>query len=152
VTCSDCITYHRGPYVEGTISGWLDGQEGLEFKTLEDANSIIKKHIVDKPLHRPKVSKPVTEYMVRTDKYMVRYRGTHGLHVYSVNGYHIASDKCAYGCKTCGAIFQSKGAFNHRMFPVEVQKVRRLPIITPQGGWKHSWSKKYGKDMCMRRP
>lgn len=36
--------------------------------------------------------------------------------VVSVDGFKIASDKCAYECKNCGAIFQSKNELYRSIF------------------------------------
>jgi hypothetical protein len=92
-------------------------------KTKEEAHAVAKKHIVDKPLHNPKVAPPVTEYLIHNEKYMVRYRtnGFNGIHVYSVNGNHIGGNKCAFACKHCGAIFRSKGICGHTTFPTNEQ-------------------------------
>lgn len=39
--------------------------------------------------------------------------------VTSVDGFSIASDKHAYKCKRCGAIFQSKNIYTRGIFPTD---------------------------------
>jgi hypothetical protein len=121
--CRECVTYHSptnaggGMVVSGVSTGLMDGKE-QEFKTVKDAQAAIDEHKANNPLHEPKLSgqSPVIEYLTHTDKHMIRYRTSARaanpdddfVHVYSVNGYHIASDKCAYECKLCNAIYESK--------------------------------------------
>ncbi len=89
---------------------------------LEDAQAAVELHRSKNPLHNPHVAtKPIVEYLIHTDKYMIRYRQTSAaedrIRIHSVNGHTIASDKCAYICQLCGAIYQSKEYPNHSFFP-----------------------------------
>lgn len=101
------------------IQGRMDGKE-QEFNTEELAQLAIDEHKSNKPLHNPEILLPIIEYLIHNDKQMVRYRrGEYDnptIHVHTVDGFHISSDKCAYECDKCGAIYQSKGEFGHTIF------------------------------------
>jgi hypothetical protein len=123
VICPDCISYiapaGSGKIVTSAIiQGRMDGKE-QEFNTKELAQLTIDEHKSNKPLHNPEISLPMIEYLIHNDKHMVRYRrGEYDdliIHVHTVDGFHISSDKCAYECNKCGAIYQSKGE-GHTMF------------------------------------
>lgn len=124
VGCRDCIAYtetNSGPIKGGVeVRGRMDGRE-YEFKSLEAAQAEIDLHRKNKPLHNPYVSsKPIMEYLIHMDKYMMRYRqtdtGEDTIRIHSVNGHTIAPDKCAYICQLCGAIYQSKDYNGYTLF------------------------------------
>ena len=118
VVCGDCITYIGTQSMTGIVSGWMDGKEYQEFYKLEHAEATIRLHRDKKPLHNPRILPAVTEYLTHDDKYILRY-GAKNDHVkiHSVNGFHITSDKCAFACKKCGAIYTSKGLYRSELFP-----------------------------------
>jgi hypothetical protein len=129
IGCSDCISYKSEPGYQATISGLINGEE-QEFNTLDKANAAITLHAKEKPLHKPYLHKPVIEYIVSDMNHMIRYRGGDGKefdhsHVYSVDGFKIASDKHAYECMECGAIYQSKDARDRTVFPTDDPRCSR---------------------------
>jgi biotin synthase-related radical SAM superfamily protein len=96
----------------------MDGKD-YEFKSLQEAQAAVKLHQNNNPLHNPYVAaKPVVEYLVHNDKHMIRYReeSEDRIRIHSVNGHAISSDKCAYECQLCGAIYESKEYPNHSFF------------------------------------
>ena len=124
VGCKECVTYNHGNN-NGNISwncittGLMDGKDE-EFRSLQDAQATVDLHRTNNPLHYPYVlPNPLVEYLTHTDKYMMRYRANNpadSIRIHSINGYVITSNKCAYACKLCGAIYRSKDYPNHSFF------------------------------------
>lgn len=125
VVCGDCITYVKESSWIGVISGNIDGKEYLEFYKREDAEAAARLHKDNKPLHSPRVLPAVTEYLTHNNRYMLRYRAKDDyVHIHSVNGFQISSDKCAFACKKCGAIYSSKGLYGRSFFPTSDPKCK----------------------------
>lgn len=103
----------------------MDGKQ-QEFKTVEGAQEAIDSHTIKKPLHKPCMLPPVTEYVTHDDKHMTRYRSGEfnnpSIKIYSVDGFHKSHDKCAYACKQCGTIFYAKSIHGHTAFPTDQEK------------------------------
>ena len=139
IGCKDCVSYSYSKGTSGlmnysaTVVGLIGGEE-KEFYTLESANAAVLQHAKDNPLHKPAINSRKTEYLIREKRHLIKYRTIWAydnkkqelqelepsqVQVYSVNGYRIASDKHAYECLECGAIYQSKGATCHTIFPTD---------------------------------
>ena len=118
VCCNDCITYIDTPSMTAIISGRIDGKESQEFYKLGEAEAAIRLHKDSYPLHKPRILPRIIEYLIHSSKYMIRYRAVNGyVHVHSVNGFFIPSDKCAFACRRCDAIYKSKSLYGHSFFP-----------------------------------
>ena len=118
VLCHDCILYAHTSSPTGIITGWA-WMEPQEFYSIWKAKVASKLHRDTHPLHKPRISHKITEYLIHTNKHMIRYRMINdSVHVYSVNGFLISSDKCSFACKTCGAIYESKALNGRSLFPV----------------------------------
>jgi len=121
VSCADCVSYRKDADFSAVIQGLIDG-ERKEFYTLEYANKFVAEHKKQKPLHNPNISSK-TEIVTNNQKHLMMYRSSpysdDYLEMYSIDGYRIASDKHAYECLICGAIFESKGADCHTVFDTD---------------------------------
>lgn len=120
IGCKDCVSYSSGQNYQALINGLMDGKE-QEFYKIADAKAAIKLHKSNNPLHKPYINDIEKEYVIRQDEHMLRYRSDRNgrvFRVYSVDGFKIASDKCAYACKQCGAIWESKG-LGHSLFTTD---------------------------------
>lgn len=125
VVCGDCITYIDTQSMTGIVSGWMDGKEHQEFYKLEHAEAAIRLHRDKKPLHNPRILPPVTEYLTHDDRYILRYRAENDhVKIHSVNGFRIPSDKCAFACKKCGAIYTSRALYDRSFFPTSDPKCK----------------------------
>ena len=119
VQCGDCMAYAYESSSTDIITGWADWKESQEFYKLVNAKAAIELHKDTHSLHRPRILSKVTEYLTHTSRHMIRYRTVDdSMHVYSVNGCRICHDKCAFSCKTCGAIYESKALNGRSVFPI----------------------------------
>jgi hypothetical protein len=117
VVCGDCISYREIDI--GPIKSSIQGRGRMDARNYEFKNKEAAQAAID--LHHPYLSsKPIVEYLIHTYKYMMRYRQTYAaedtIRIHSINGHTIASDKCAYICQLCGAIYQSKDYYGYTLF------------------------------------
>jgi hypothetical protein len=125
VRCDGCIAYADTSSPTGIITGWADLKEPQDFYKLGKAKAAIRLHKDTHPLHKPRILRKITEYLTHSSKYMKRYRMVNDIvHVYYVNGFRISSDKCAFACKKCGAIYKSKALYGHSFFPTSDLKCK----------------------------
>jgi hypothetical protein len=79
-----------------------------EVYSLKQGKELINTHLKEKPLHKPKLFQ-TREYLAKSGRHFLRYRGDENYpHIYSVDGFYISGDKCAWECVKCGAIWESK--------------------------------------------
>ena len=57
--------------------------------------------------------------------------------VKSVDGFHIMSDKHAYKCKICGAIWQSKNIYNRSLFRTDDPRCEECDDMGGSGELTH---------------